>query len=78
MKSVLWISAAPGPLAWASPLKKRMNGTLPPMTAIARSPSRRPAAQGADLSGAAAGDRGRPGGEPDEQVAGAGQGDRIG
>ena len=41
MKSVLWMNAAVGAVATARPLKKSTNGTLPPMTAIARSPARR-------------------------------------
>ena len=37
------MNAAPGPLAWAIPVKNRMNGTLPPTTAItSNAPARRP------------------------------------
>ena len=40
MNIVLWMNAAVGAVATARPLKNSTNGTLPPMTAIASTPSR--------------------------------------
>ena len=41
MNRVLWMNAAVGAVAIDSPVKNRTNGMLPPMTAIASSPTRR-------------------------------------
>ena len=40
MNIVLWMNAAVGAVAAARPLKNSTNGTLPPITAIASTPSR--------------------------------------
>ena len=40
MNIVFWMNAAVGAVAMARPLKNSTNGTLPPMTAIASTPSR--------------------------------------
>ena len=45
MKRVLWMNAAVGAVAIASPEKNRTNGMLPPMTAMATSPARRRASR---------------------------------